>query len=346
MMKKKIDMIQISHQNWSELFGKNFLHFRRLSGYYNQNYIIESDNQKYILRIPIPNSDKMDLRIIPESTVLKFLNKERFPAPRLIFENEERTSFVHKYIEGNVFDDLFPEDSIFPDWISVDIANQMKNLHQLDPKNLEIYCKDIGKSPSSNGFFHCLISSVEEIYSKYKNLYVGHFKKLEFPEDPFKIVRINSLKLIPRKFTLCHCDIHRKNLIISNEIEDNLVILDWELALVADPLYDIGTHFHKMKYTPNQEILFLEHYLGQNKNTVYFKGTWDQIQIYLQLEKIKSAIVDIVRMSEKFKSESSEKRRKSLSVSYQNKLKEAWVVWEKDLNLLPSISDVYSILDL
>ncbi len=116
--------------------------------------------------------------------------------------------------------------------------------------------------------------------------------------------------------------------------------------MVSDPFYDIATHFHKMQYIPLQESLFLEHYLGQNRDTMFFKDSWDQIQIYLQLEKIKSAIVDIVRISEKFKIESSEKKRIFLAEQYRLILRKAWVVWEKEIDQILSSNEICSILSL
>ncbi len=339
-------MALISQKNWCEIFEiQEYLNTNKLAGYYNHNYMIESNGQMYILRIPIRNAESMDLRLIPESMVLRYLEKESFLAPRMIYENEEEMFFIHKYIEGKTFSHTYPENTSFPDWIPVNIANQMKKLHRLKPQNFVPYCNHIAKSPNSSGFFQYLIMMVEDIYEKFKKPYAVHFKKLQFPKDPFKVVKINSLRLKPRQFTLCHCDIHKKNLIISEENKNNLVILDWELALVADSFYDIATHFHKMGYIPSQEQLFLEHYLGQNREATFFRDSWDQIQIYLQLERVKSAIVDIVRMSQKFKEESSEKKKKFLAGQYQNILRKAWGIWGLDSSEL-STKKIFSVLNL
>ena len=319
---------------------------KKLAGYYNKNYIFESGGQKYILRIPIPNAKSMDLRIIPENIILKFLEQKSFPAPRLIYSAQKGSFVIHQFIEGKLFHDLSPEDSFIPSWIPINIAKQMKKLHRLNPKNFVPYCNHIAKSPDSYGFFQNLIASVEEIYFRYKKDYVKHFRKLKFPKDPFKLIKEKSQQLTPRQFTICHCDIHRKNLIITRESE-KLVILDWELVLVTDPFYDIATHFHKMKYDPIQETLFLLHYLDQNRETTpVFMDAWEQIQIYLQLEKIKSAIVDIVRISQEFKAESSEKIRILLTEKYLNILRKAWGVWGLEPSKLLSSSEIYPVLNL
>jgi thiamine kinase-like enzyme len=47
--------------------------------------------------------------------------------------------------------------------------------------------------------------------------------------------------LTPRPFRLVHADVHRKN------------ILDGELALLGDPVYDLAVHLHEMGYLPEEE---------------------------------------------------------------------------------------------
>nr|WP_147664609.1 aminoglycoside phosphotransferase family protein [Candidatus Prometheoarchaeum syntrophicum]QEE17725.1 Phosphotransferase enzyme family protein [Candidatus Prometheoarchaeum syntrophicum] len=330
-------MFQITHKKVNP---------QKLAGYYHDNYIVESNGQKYIYRVPIPEAQSMDLRIIPESLVLRFLKQKFFPAPRLKYADSHARFFIHSYIDGDLFQDLYPATTPFPNWICGNLAIQMKTLHQFSPKMCTPHCSKLPKSPDSSGFFQYLIALVEGIYGKYKKSYGSHFEQLQFPPDPFDIVRINALKLKTRPFTLCHCDIHRQNLIIPTKNARNLVILDWELALVADPFYDIATHLHKMNYAPGQELIFLETYLGQLRATLGFKDSWNQIQIYLQLERIKSAIVDLVRMAERFQAESSESQRKSIATDYQKIIEKAWGVWNKDLPHILSRTNIYQILDL
>ena len=121
--------------------------------------------------------------------------------------------------------------------------------------------------------------------------------------------------------------------------------LDWELVLITDPAYDIAVHFHKMRYQPHQEIMFLERYLDSERNSSVFINYWRQIQIYLELERVKSAIVDFIRYSKDFKKITDEKLKIFYAKHYQKKLFNAWKVWRIYLKNILSIKEIYSLLE-
>jgi Phosphotransferase enzyme family len=58
-------------------------------------------------------------------------------------------------------------------------------------------------------------------------------------------------RLTDRPRMLLHGDLHRKNFVVDRV--GDLWTIDWELALVGDPLYDLATHLHLMDYQSDQE---------------------------------------------------------------------------------------------
>jgi thiamine kinase-like enzyme len=90
---------------------------------------------------------------------------------------------------------------------------------------------------------------------------------------------------------LCHCDIHRKNCVITT---DQTWFLDWELALVGDPVYDIAVHIHKMSYGAHQQERLLS-LMASRFPAEHLHNFRSDVEIYLRHEKIKSVIVDSVR---------------------------------------------------
>jgi hypothetical protein len=58
-------------------------------------------------------------------------------------------------------------------------------------------------------------------------------------------------RMTRRPFCLLHGDLHRANFIV--DADDSLWTIDWELAAVGDPLYDLATHLHLMRYPADQE---------------------------------------------------------------------------------------------
>lgn len=307
----------------------NFLQHpnNQLQGYYNHNFIASNLGIKYLIRVPIPNAETMDYRLIPESKILLFLEFQNFPAPKLIHSTSKYS--IHSYIPGRNFHDLYPESSEFPNWISKYLAAQMRKLHAF-PINEFDDCDFINISPEGYKFYLKNLQFLINIFEKYNQIprYKEKFEKL-FPKDPFTVLS-NNINLDTREFVLGHCDIHRKNLILQENI---LFILDWELSLIIDPFYDIAVHFHKMRYTPDQEIIFLTEYF-KNSNFASFRS---QINIYLQFEQIKSAIIDLIRYSEK----SILERNKFLN-HYYHKLLKAYQIWQ--IPNLPNIDYIQQVL--
>jgi thiamine kinase-like enzyme len=309
-----------------------------LIGYYNQNFIVTHLGQKYLLRIPLANASSMDLRLIPENTVLNFLEQYNYPAPRLLHST---TKFnLHSYIDGNLFHDLYPLSTPFPDWIPKNLAKQIYSVHAFPSESFHPYCSNINFSPNTSDFFQIQLDLVQNIYNSYNSK--EFFQQLEIPNDPFVIPKKCKTQLTNRPFVFAHCDIHRKNLIHQNPMI--LIILDWELCLITDPLYDIAVHFHKMRYQPHQEILFLETYLRKSKNNPLFKENWEQIQIYLNLERIKSAIVDAIRYYGDFQNKNyAPDKMKEIVGHYYNKLQKANKIWYPKSGNPISHSDILRI---
>lgn len=294
----------------------------QLQGYYNLNYIAEHLNQKYLVRIPIPNYETMDFRFITEKKILKFLEKMNFKAPRLLFEKENVS--IHSFIPGINFHNIYPRSEPFPNWVPKNIARQMKELHTFPIQEFD-ECSSLAASPDTHKFYLKCVEFVQGIYERYlkQPQYRVKFSQI-FPEEPFSFLIEMGEKLQPRNFVFSHCDIHRKNLIVDSERED-LTILDWELVLITDPCYDIAVHFHKMRYEDHQEILFLEEFLGILGQSEKFQDYWKQVQIYLSFERVKSAIIDLIRYSQDFPSLSEEKRLELVN-HYGSKLQKAYKV--------------------
>jgi aminoglycoside phosphotransferase (APT) family kinase protein len=315
---------------WAHIFVRQHAEeSERAAGYYNHNYVVSHEGETYLVRVPISNSDSMDFRLIPESEVLRYLEGKVFPAPRLLYASPEDGFAVHSFVEGAVVNNVWPTSPV-PDWIPQTLAELMAMLHNYHDHGLGHYCAHLAVSPDSQSLFHSLIQHVQGIYRLFYDDYAQYFQRLMIPNDPFAEIIPHAALLQPRPFTFSHCDIHRKNLIVNLE-QRSLTILDWELVLITDPVYDITVHFHKMNYTPSQEELFLEHYLAVSPAVSWGASLREQLSIYRGLEQIKSAIVDCVRYVKDLRDPSlSSEQRLDYAARYGRKLERAFAVWQRD----------------
>jgi thiamine kinase-like enzyme len=305
--------------------------FRRLKGHNNKNFIYYSDSHNYIVRINDSSTEKVDVGMLPESTVLLFLSEYAFPAPRLIYRDCERNVLVLTYQEGKTLYERFGAQEAISNNIVIGIAKQIKQLHGIGHPQVpssELFAT----SPDTRAFYKKYLIATEKIYANLYCKYSYLFKILDFPNDPFGSLHHEASSLLARNFTLCHCDIHRHNVIIKPD--NNLCFIDWELAMIGDPLYDIAVHLQKTRYTAEQETLFFQHY-ADGKDVEQFKN---QVQIYRRLETVKYAITDGVRILECIRDGVSNNEITDMIMRYHRKLELAYEVW--DSHLTPNIGDL------
>lgn len=316
-----------------------------LAGYYNQNYRVQHQGCAYVVRVPIHGGAVMDVRRIPEVDVLRLLEAHAFRAPRHRYMATDGYTTVQSYIAGHVVNDCYPDRSPLPDWIAPQLAIQLARLHRMPCDALAHTCADLATSPDTRQFLRALLRFTAAIYATWRPTFGPLYRALHLPTLPFAVVEAQVEQVQPRPFVLCHCDVHRKNLILDPTTQA-LTLLDWEIALVADPVYDLAVHFHKMGYTPEQEAAFVQTYLAA-ADVADDGASWPaQIAIYRRLEQVKSVIVDGIRYA-------GDLRRLTLSAAqqqaygqrYYRKLCAAWRTWGLDpatLGLTPE--DVVTVL--
>jgi hypothetical protein len=97
------------------------------------------------------------------------------------------------------------------------------------------------------GFLERLVRFTERrVYEQNLPVFQGLFEGLGLDGDAFRRLRGHLTGLGERPFGLLHADLHRENLVVGPD--GRLWVIDWELAMVGDPLYDLATHLHLMRY--------------------------------------------------------------------------------------------------
>ena len=313
---------------WAEKFVLNEIDSTsKLCGYYNHNYLAHHNGEPYIVRIPIPKSDAMDIRRIPEECALKSIEKNNIEAPRLLYIGQKSAFYVHSFVDGSVLNDTYGDNIRIPDWILMRIVEEMIRLHTVNIVEFAQKCQDLATSPDAQCFFLSHLSFDVELYERLRPEMVTIYQQLGFPSDPFAKVGAVGRQLSPRQFVLCHSDIHRKN-IIFREQNKEITILDWELALVGDPVYDIAVHFHKMRYQEDQEYTFIQRYCELANWPANPGFLREEIDVYLSLERIKSALVDAFRARSDLKSKDlTGAEQRELAARYARKAVRAHEVW-------------------
>ncbi|WP_307813596.1 aminoglycoside phosphotransferase family protein [Streptomyces sp. N35] len=100
-------------------------------------------------------------------------------------------------------------------------------------------------------------------------------------------------KLTPRRFALLHGDLNPWNLV--RQPNGELTLIDWEMAMVGDPLYDLARHLHLTPVRPAiRERMFARwRKLLASESTQGWEADW---RVYRWIELIRSAYIDLDRL--------------------------------------------------
>lgn len=261
------------------------------AGFYNHNIRLDTDDGDVIVRIPIPRAATMDLTIWAEADVLAALGPYLDPIPHVRHVNTEPAFQIHDFVHGQVVDAFAPRGARLPGRILTDIIAFFGGLLAVPVAALPAPPAGWPPDGDTAAFAHRLSDVTATVHATYRDTYGRLFTDFGIPDDPLAPVLAHWPELAPRPFRLVHADIHRKNLIDTGQ---RTVFLDWELALLGDPLYDLAVHLHKMAYQPDEHDTLVRGWLATAPADCSANWAAD-LDRYLTHERIKSAIVDSVR---------------------------------------------------
>ncbi|MFE3587373.1 phosphotransferase [Streptomyces niveus] len=100
--------------------------------------------------------------------------------------------------------------------------------------------------------------------------------------------------VLSRTPALLHGDLNPWNL-IRNETRDGLTIIDWEMAMVGDPLYDLVRHLHLTPHGQQTRERMLSRW-SKRLDPQYTKGWEEDWRFYRWMEIVRSAYIDLDRL--------------------------------------------------
>jgi hypothetical protein len=158
--------------------------------------------------------------------------------------------------------------------------------------------KDRPENGDSNGFLERLIVFVEEqVYQRNYPQFAGLFRELGLTDDSFALLKKHVSGLAERPFCLLHADLHRENFVI--DLQGRLWAIDWELAMLGDPLYDLATHLYLMRYPADQEGRMTREWcqVVERIRPGSASGWERDLPLILDFKKAQSVFTDVIRVS-------------------------------------------------
>jgi aminoglycoside phosphotransferase (APT) family kinase protein len=209
---------------------------------------------------------------------------------------------VHGYIEGQTLAAHRPPGTPLTQAHLAQLAERFRQLAAVRPPALELVhdCPRDQRPRGSREFLRGLIRFTRRhVYAVHRPELHGLFTALGV--DPGVLAEDGPLaraagRLTARPFCLLHGDLHRENIIVA-AADGRLWTIDWELALLGDPLYDLATHLHLMGYPPRQELVVLAHWARAMEDVLpgAAAGLGRDLPRYRAYKRVQSVFTDIIR---------------------------------------------------
>ncbi|MFE6893395.1 phosphotransferase [Streptomyces sp. NPDC057694] len=121
--------------------------------------------------------------------------------------------------------------------------------------------------------------------------------KLGLPGARWLTMALAPRDVTPRRKVLLHGDLNPWNLVRLGKRGDGhrLALIDWEMALVGDPLYDLVRHMHLSPTRPETRERMLRRWSAVMPAD-HTRGWQKDCETYRQLEVVRSAYVDLDRL--------------------------------------------------
>ncbi|MGW3735772.1 phosphotransferase [Streptomyces sp. NPDC005148] len=212
----------------------------------------------------------------------------------------DRGVLVQRFIEGRTLGaGVLPSKALSPKHRSQlgELFGELTSLG-IDDVGARRVCDDVDRpgDGDSHGFLTRLINFTEQrVYREHGVGYHGLLAELGVRDGALDHLKARAEALTSRSFSLVHGDLHRRNFIVDRK--GDLWAIDWELAMIGDPLYDLATHLHLMRYSAREadRVGELWRRAVESRRPECVKG-WDtDLDVLLAYKRAQSVYTDVIR---------------------------------------------------
>ena len=233
---------------------EDILSVEQLGGMTNQNYLVKTSSNQYIVKFFGKGTDKLIDRQ-NEKFNLELLKDLKLDVENYLFDIEAGIK-VNQYIENAE---------------TLDSATIKTKFEKIAPILQTIHAS--GKELKGE------FAPFEEI-KKYESLIQGEISYPNYDEVRKNVFALeNELATIGVDRKSCHIDLVPENFIEAPD--GHLYLIDWEYSSMNDPMWDLAALFLESEFTPDEEDSFLSYY--ESEQTPVSR---EKIRIYKILQDI------------------------------------------------------------
>lgn len=251
---------------------------------------------KVALRLRRPSEDVLDVTMrtwSQEGAILAAVRPWLPNIPSRVTGNSVYS--VHTYAPGMVLAEVSPPgEKVDPAHLE-QMGPIFAGLLRVPVDSLPEVPQDWPRRNSSSGFLSVLLRFTERMRRAYDKEFGLLFERLGVPSDGMALVASSLPTLSDRPSALLHTDLHRRNLVVRDD--RRLHVIDWELATLGDPLYELATHLCRMGYPESQwdDAAMVWYRAAESVSPSYVQRFEDDLEVYLRYERAQSVYPDVMR---------------------------------------------------
>ena len=249
-----------------------------------------------MVRRKVGPANPRERRFLNEHAVLRAIEKSgaRVCAPRVLalgtshrHLNDQFTIHSYEGPKGAIRHPDHPTEGLLPNEAD-DLVDQLCELTKID-------CDELGSDTLGQDFYHGLRLELLRMVSELPKETLALARELGLPGNIVRLGEILDRHLLtPRKSALLHGDLNPWNL-VRREDGTGLTLIDWEMAMMGDPLYDLVRHMHLTPTSPDiRDRLFTR--WARRMPEECTKGWREDWNVYRWIETVRSAYVDLDRL--------------------------------------------------
>lgn len=246
-----------------------------------------------MVRRKVGSANHRERRFLMEHAVLRAIERSNVPvrAPRVLALGTSGLGepfTIHSY-EGpaeGVRPPAHPVEGLWPQEAD-DLVDQLRALTFVDRDALD---------PDRTGLDDCylwlraeLVRMVNELPKPTRDL----ARELGLPSSYRLDEILDRYTVVPRRPVLLHGDLNPWNLVRGEN--GRLTLIDWEMAMIGDPLYDLVRHIHLTPTRPEIRARLFQRWSARLPEDCT-KGWRDDVRVYRWMEVVRSAYVDLDRL--------------------------------------------------
>jgi hypothetical protein len=332
-----------------------------LKGCYHYAYAVPLDPGSWLgrkfkwlkLREQRFDVDRFDARCFSSEDALLIVLADHIPRVPTVLTIADGVS-VHNFIEGETLAQAVPTGAPLPERHLVQIEALFRSLAAFDVARLDglkRVCVSGSRdrdSDDSGAFLQSLVDFTHtEVCQAHLPQFGELFEDLGISDDALPAFGKEAPPLTTRPYALLHGDLHRENFIV--DPRGRLWTIDWELARIGDPVYELATHLHLMRYSDRQmwEVLHRWRRAVEEVRPGATRGVEQDLPVYLGYKRLQSVYTDVIRSATTLRDDADRSRAKTehVATTVARSLARAHGVLGMRRNAVPSVKTVASMLN-